>query len=176
MRLVCGQNGRKILDTARGDLFSSCCELAWPIRPSGKSSSGGGGSYGGSNEEPAGIEKGGSRESMLCRTASRSLPSSPASPRRHQQLQSPRSVQSPLAQEPPMEPKDVTSKVSAIRLAARCLRFERRFHQRNVLPVTLCRSMKKKKTHPPTTSIPCLLYRHRPLFNRPWLILSLRIV
>ena len=67
-------NGRKILDTARGGLFSSCCELAWPLRLSGK---------GGNNGEQTDEADKRNRQQNLCRTASRSLPSSPASPRRH---------------------------------------------------------------------------------------------
>ncbi|XP_046445577.1 dual specificity testis-specific protein kinase 1-like isoform X2 [Daphnia pulex] len=68
------KNGRKILDTARGGLFSSCCELAWPLRLSGK---------GGNNSEQTDEADKRNRQQNLCRTASRSLPSSPASPRRH---------------------------------------------------------------------------------------------
>lgn len=67
------KNGRKILDTARGGLFSSCCELAWPLRLSGK---------GGNNNEQTDEGDKRNRQQNLCRTASRSLPSSPASPRR----------------------------------------------------------------------------------------------
>ncbi len=36
-----GQHGHKILDTARGGLFSSCCELTWPWRLTGQDQSNG---------------------------------------------------------------------------------------------------------------------------------------
>jgi len=77
------KNGRKILDTARGGLFSSCCELAWPLRP---------GSLKGSPEVVGTDEGDSDAEKMtpdhvsIQRISSRSLPSSPASPRRQRHL------------------------------------------------------------------------------------------
>jgi hypothetical protein len=72
------QHGRKILDTARGGLFSSCCELAWPWRTASKDQAQS------SNEEP---DK--KNHFKLTRNPSRSLPSSPKVSRRQPTASSP---------------------------------------------------------------------------------------
>lgn len=79
-------------------MFSSCCELAWPLRPAG-------------NTKADDNSSTNDKRSKLSRLASRSLPSSPASPRRHQSQQHHLLATPDAPITPPTGSQDTTAKV-----------------------------------------------------------------